>query len=40
MATWRELKEVEREDRGGFDAGDVAEGADELFAVGVGVVDD
>lgn len=40
VAPRRELEEVEREHGRGLDAGDVAEGAHELLAVGVGVVDD
>jgi hypothetical protein len=40
VATGGELEEVEGEDGRGLDAGDVAEGADEFLAVGLGVVDD
>lgn len=40
VATGGELEEVEREDGAGLDTGDVAEGTDELLAVGLGVVDD
>lgn len=40
VAAGRELEEVEREDGGGLDTGDVAEGLDEVLAVDLGVVDD
>lgn len=40
MATGGELEEVEGVDGGGFDARDVAEGADEFLSVLSGVVDD
>lgn len=39
MATGGELEEVEGEDGRGLDTGDVAEGLDEVLAVGLGVVD-
>lgn len=40
VASWRELEQIERKDRAGFHARDIAEGADEVLAVGLGVVDD
>ena len=40
VAARRELQQVEREDAARLDAGDVAEGLDELLAVGLGLVDD
>jgi hypothetical protein len=40
VTTGGELEEVEGVDGGGLDTGDVAEGLDELLAVGLGVVDD
>lgn len=39
VATRGELEKVEGEDGGGLNTGDVAEGLDELLAVGLGVVD-
>ena len=39
MTAGSELEEVKRVDRAGLDAGDVAEGADQVLAVGLGVVD-
>lgn len=39
VATGGELEEVEGVDGGGLNTGDVAEGLDELLAVGIGVVD-
>lgn len=39
VATGGELEEVEGEDGRGLDTGDVAEGLDEVLAVGLGVVD-
>ncbi len=40
MTTGCELQEVEREHGRSFNAGDVAESADELFAIFVWVIDD
>jgi len=40
VTTGGELEEVEGEDGGGLNTGDVAEGLDEVLAVGLGVVDD
>lgn len=40
VATGGELEQVQGEDVAGLNTGDVAEGADELLAVGLGVVDD
>ena len=40
VTTRGELEEVEGEDGGGLNTGDVAESTDELLAVGLGVVDD
>ena len=40
MTSGSELEEVERVHGAGLDAGDVAEGADQVLAVGLGVVDD
>lgn len=40
VTTGGELEEVEGEDRGRLNTGDVAESTDELLAVGLGVVDD
>lgn len=40
VTTRGELEEVEREDRGGLNTGDVAESTDKLLAIDVGVVDD
>lgn len=40
VTTRGELEEVEGGDGGGLDTGDVAEGGDELLAVGLGIVDD
>jgi hypothetical protein len=39
VTTGGELEEVEGEDGGGLNTGDVAEGLDEFLAVGLGVVD-
>jgi hypothetical protein len=39
VTTGGELEEVEGEDGGGLNTGDVAEGLDEVLAVGLGVVD-
>lgn len=39
MATWSQLEEVEGRDGRGLNTGDVAEGTDELLAIGLWVVD-
>lgn len=40
VSTWCELKEIEREHGAGLNTGDVAECANQVLAVGFGVVDD